>query len=259
MRCRLVLVIIALWPITGFASDLDPATFAAPELESYYRDVIEPPQGYARVYVLPNIKATLSGGTEYASDIYVGPDADHAVYAGHVEKGEFLSFDVEAGKSLYVKAKSFGEATFHFSGNSPLFIRPFRQFLSATRVTGWDDEESMQLVGNIDKDDFAYDRIEPFTGAQHIQGWHLSALSTAAQSFVTQKIGAKQAKPVAAAPAANANPGGDTRQSVKAIPTGTTANTAESDLVALKRFYNNGLITHDEYDAKRREVLRALQ
>jgi hypothetical protein len=261
MRYRLAILLVILWPGSGF--EVSPSA----DVASYYRDVIEPPKGLVRVYVLPASTTLLFGGSEHASDIYLGPDSSQAVLAGRVEKGQFLAFDVEEGRTLTLQAPPYGAATFHFVGNTTLFIRPMTRGMSPRDASGWEVAEAKPLIEGMDLADVRFDRLEPFTAAQHIQGWQLASLSPAAQAFVSQQIHAhsvKAAQPVkATAPTETGAPAPkaaqtDAHQSIGAIPSGTDANTAENDLVALKRFYESGLITREEYDAKRREVLHAL-
>lgn len=263
MRYRLAILLVILWPMSGFA--VEPSA----DVASYYQDVIEPPKGLVRVYVLPASTETLFGGSEHASDIFLGPDSGHTVLAARVEKGQFLAFDVEEGRTLTLKAPPYGEATFHFVGNATLFIRPMTRGMSPRDASGWEVAEAKPLIEGEDLASVGFDRLEPFNAAQHIQGWQLASLSSAAQAFVSQQVHSRPAKAaqpvkavapaeaVAGAPAANPAQT-DAHQSIKAIPSGTDTNTAENDLVALKRFYESGLITREEYDAKRREVLHTL-
>jgi hypothetical protein len=258
MRYWFALFLLILWPIAGFSEETPPE--AASNVGTYYRDVTAPPKGFARVYILPKLTETLFGDREHDAKIYLGPDSDHAVFAGNVEPGQFLAFDIEQGRTLYLRAASYGEAILHFVDNGPVFIRPFVGVAAKPEPSGWDDGDAKRLIEGQDQTRIGFDRLEPFSASNIIQGRSLAGLSTAALAFVSQKIGDRPIKAAAPPPQTTVKPAQtDVQKSIQAIPSGTNANTAESDLVALKRFYDNGLITKDEYDFKRREVLHKMQ
>lgn len=243
---RVTVLIVAALTLAACAGGLPPLADRA--VETYYRDVPMPPPGTSRVYILPKITDSLFGGSLHPADILVGSDQTTAVPAGRVADGVFLAFDVPDGTALFIRAIPYGATTFRVGGRQPLFLRPV---VPGADAPGWTGEAGTTIDRDHSPDGLAFERLDPFQASNLIQSWHMASLSTTAGAIVRQGLPAAGREPGKPVPA-------DGGSGPAAAAGCASAANVEETLESLRRLHGRGLITRDEYDAKRREALRPL-
>jgi len=158
-------------------------------VESRYKTAPDPPQGYARVYILPIGLTTFWGGhSELAGDIFLGSDKSDQVFVGGVSPGRFLAFDLPEG-SYYLSAVPWAVAstpsaeTFLLHAGTVLFLRP-----RSYGTSGAEGLLGFLILPARQPDDPQFEGLDAAAGISDIQPMRMAAISPAA----TRAEGVKQ-------------------------------------------------------------------
>lgn len=240
----ITLIMAMVLPLLGACTHSRSA--AAPsDQASEYRDNVAAKPGMARVYVLPTFSKGLYSDLNGQATISLYPDgSNRGVRLASTSNTMFVGFDLGPGTYDLVATGEVGieqvSKSLVASPNTVYFLRP--TFYRSAKDMPKNPAETQPGLG--------FDGVDPEVGRAEIQHLHMAVLSRQGQAYLAKTMGgvALSAPPVVAPPVMPQSP-----------PTfvAPTFVTVEQKLKDLQKLKNEGLITQQDYDERRRAVLNA--
>jgi hypothetical protein len=236
-----------------------PSESAASTVEEYYQNNQTPPVGYSRVYVLPAFLSALLGDFDVPCEISIGKsDADVRPIA-KIEKTQFVAFDIPEGSYFIKIVPSHGNyttptQTFNFVSSKTTVLKPLIHENNGALMLGSVGAAAGVLVGaGIDEAAHAglpqFEFVGITQGLEKIRSMKMAGIFPEARNIIKQEIPPKRASITSQHAASLDKPSASLNNLVTDV---------EKNLQGLKRMYDRGLITKDEYDAKQKELLNQI-
>jgi len=214
--------------ITVTACASPPPQPSSPATAAFAADMAAPP-GRARVYILPTLSKTIYSDPEGRAGIAIRDDGDGARLAW-TGQTTFVAFDLPPGRYTLMADAEGAFAHFarslRFAAGTVYFLRP--TFFASTA-----DLTQGNAKGGMD-----FEPVAPVVGRAEVRRMDMAALTAEGQAFLAQ---------VRSAPP----PG-------TSLMPDTSLATVERKLRELRQLHQDGLITTEEFDAKRRAILDGL-
>jgi hypothetical protein len=213
-----------------------PPRKAVSQASADYRANIAAPAGMARIYILPTLSKGLYTDLEGRAGIGIFKDgSEKGAPLGWTDQSTFVAFDIPAGTYDLMAYTNLSLTRFTksmtFAPGNVYFYRP-TFFRSAKDLSK--NGSGMDSVNN----GMTFEAVAPAAGRADIQRMDMAVLRKEGQNFLNQ-AGVTQYQAVQPPPVSHEN----------------DFSTVEQKLGDLQKFYQKGLITKEEYDAKRQTIL----
>ena len=212
-----------------------------------YRSNMTPPPGQGRVYVLPTYSKGLYSDLKGEAAIAIFPDASNrGVRLASTTHSMFVAFDIAPGTYDLEATGEAGVArvtkSLVVAAGSTYFLRPV--FYRSARDIPTDLSQTTPGLG--------FDDVNPDVARMQIQRMTMAALSSSGQAFLDKTMGAGAQAPTVA-PVVQGQPA----PTVVPVPTQNNFQIVEEKLRNLQKLRDEGLITQQDYDERRRSILNA--
>jgi len=241
-----------------------PPPIASSPAASEFRSNVAAPSGLARVYVLPTLSKGMFTDPEGRAGIGIFNDgSDKGAPLAWTAKSVFVAFDLPPGTYSLM---AYTDGTFTKFSTSMTFDAGTVYFL---RPTFFASAKDVAAAGGVKSPGMHFEALTVAAGSREIQGMEMAALRPEGQAFLAQ-AGARSAPPqapyatstqvqpaVQAAPATHPAQPAPAAMPAQATPEAAPFAVIERKLKDLRRLRQEGLITKEEYESKRRAVLDA--
>jgi hypothetical protein len=222
------------------------STPAASDKAQEYRTAVAARPGMARIYVLPTYSKGLYSDLNGRATISIYPDgSSRGVRLASTARSMFVAFDIAPGPYDMVASAEVSiervTKSLIAAPDTTYFLRP--TFYRSAKDVPADPSQAMPGLG--------FDMVDPDDGRMEIQRMTMAAITPESEAFLARTMGVKTSAPTAAAPPA-ALPA-----PVVTAPSSSNFATVEQKLKDLQKLKNEGLITQQDYDERRRSILNA--
>lgn len=220
-------------------------------LEAYYKNTPEPPVGYGRIYILPSeFKNFLTGDNTIVSLYHISNDDSTGPRLAVIDTKHFVAFDVKSGPiKLTLKGNDdiafcWAETVNITSGSSVVIQGKFKVnsggLIQALAYSTYENYNVFQYSAQQDR----------------IRSLAMASVSPASLSIVKQEIPSSVADvklPAVIAPVTVVTP---SVAPVNVTPGQSSHSSSDLDgFEKLKKLYDSGLITKDDYETKKKQLL----